>query len=141
MAILRLNRVTVSTDYVNNILTRAGNGALFLFYSGAPPNDASMAATGTLLGTLTLGSTTALGTVTTGVSNGAAPVLTFNLPPQANGVATGTPGYVRVASSSSVGVIDLDVTASGGGGSVIMTPDTITSGAPFSITSGSVTGP
>ena len=140
MAILHLNEVTVGTAYCTQLNTSAGTGASFLFYTGALPADASVTATGTLLATLTLGAV-ALGTVTTGISGGAKGFITCNLPSSANGVATGTPGYMRIQTSGAVGVVDLDVTASGGGGSVIMTPNTITSGAPVSLTSCVITAP
>lgn len=133
MSICNFNNVTLKTSRCTAINTAAGTGASLLFYSGAPPADASVAATGTLLATLACSST--FGVVTTGVSGGANPYLTANAITQANGVATGTPGYARLQTSGGVGVVDLDVTASGGGGSVIATPDMITSGAPVNVTS------
>ena len=133
MAIIKLNNVTVKTSRATAINTAVGASGNLLFYSGSPPADASVAATGTLLATLPCSAT--FGVVTTGVSGGASPYLTANAITSANGVATGTPGYARLATSAGVGVVDLDVGATGSGASVIMTPDTITAGAPVSVTS------
>ncbi len=133
MGITSLNNVTVKTSRSTDINTAIGTSGLMKFYTGIPPSDASVAATGTLLATLTCSST--FGTVTTGVSGGASPNLTANAIASANGVATGTPGYCRIETSAGVGVVDLDVGATGSGASVIMTPDTITTGAPVNVTS------
>src|ERR1700692_3225351 len=131
--ICNFNNTTVKNGRSNVILTDIGTSGLVKFYSGTPPSDASVTATGTLLATLTCSST--FGTVSAGTSGGTAPALTANAITSANGVATGTPGYARITNSSGVGVVDLDVGATGSGCSVIMTPDTITSGAPVSISS------
>lgn len=131
MSICNFNNVTVKTSRSNAILSAVGASGNLLFYSGAPPADASVAATGTLLATLACSAT--FGVVTTGVSGGAKPYLTANAITSANGVATGTPGYCRLQTSGGVGVVDLDVGTTGT--SVIATPDTITSGAPVNVTS------
>jgi len=131
MAICNLNNVTVKTNRSTQILNAIGTSGLIKFYTGSPPADASVAATGTLLATLTCSST--FGTVTTGVSGGASAYLTANAITSANGVATGTPGYARICTSGGTGVVDLDCGTSGT--SVIMTPDTITNGAPVNVTS------
>ncbi len=133
MAICRFNVVNVQNSRSAAVNSAVGTSGLLKFYSGSPPADPSVTATGTLLATLACSAT--FGTVTAGVSGGAAAYLTAGAITSANGVATGTPGYCRVTTSAGVGVVDLDVTASGGGGSVIMTPDTITSGAPVNVTS------
>jgi hypothetical protein len=133
MALCSLNNTTVKNARSNAILSAIGTSGLVKFFTGSPPSDASVAATGTLLATLTCSST--FGTVSAGTSGGAAPALTANAITSANGVATGTPGYARIETSAGVGVCDLDVGASGSGASVIMTPDAITSGSPVNITS------
>ncbi len=137
--IANFNNVTVNTARANAILTAIGTSGLIAFYTGSPPNDASVTATGTLLATLSCSAT--FGVVTAGVSGGAAPYLTANAITTANGVATGTPGYARIMTSASVGVLDLDCGATGSGASVIVTPDTITSGAPVSVSSCVITEP
>jgi hypothetical protein len=133
VGIINLNNVTVKTSRSAAINTAMGASGLIKLYTGAPPADASVAATGTLLVTLTCAAT--FGTVTPGVSGGANAYLTAGAVTAANGVATGTPGYARLETSAGVGVADLDVGATGSGASVIMLPDTVTSGAPVSITS------
>ncbi len=133
MAICNLDPVTLQTNRSTQIDTAIGASGLLKFYTGANPADPSVAATGTLLATLTCSAT--FGVVTAGVSGGAAAYLTANAITSANGVATGTPGYARLETSAGAGVVDLDVGASGSGASVIMTPDTITSGAPVNVTS------
>lgn len=137
MAICNFNAVTLKTARSTAILTAIGTSGLLKIYSGSSPADASVAATGTLLATLPLSATA--GTVTTGVSGGASAILTLNTVTSANGVATGTAGYGRITTSAGVGVVDLDVGASGSGCSIIMTPTTVTTGAPVSVTSGTIT--
>lgn len=139
--ICNFNNVTVKTGRSTVILTDAGSGATLKFYTGAPPIDASVAVTGTLLATLPCSNP--FGTVTAGISGGADPVLTAGAITSGLGVATGTPGFARLTTSGSVGVVDLDCGASGGSGtfSIYMTPDTITSGAPVMVTSLTITEP
>ncbi len=133
MAICSFNNVTVKTARNTAINTAVGTSGNILIYTGGPPADASVTATGTLLATLPCSAT--FGVVTAGVSGGASAFLTANAITGANGAATGTPGYARVATSAGVGVVDLDIGATGSGASIIFTPDTITAGAPVSITS------
>ena len=135
MAICNLDPVSLQTSRSTAINNAIGTSGVIKFYTGAPPADPSVAATGTLLATLACSAT--FGVVTAGVSGGAAAVLTANAITSANGVATGTPGYARIETSAGAGVVDLDVGTSGT--SIIMTPDTITSGAPVNITSLTIT--
>ncbi len=135
MAICNLDPVSLQTSRSTAINNAIGTSGVIKFYTGAPPADPSVAATGTLLATLACSAT--FGVVTAGVSGGAAAVLTANAITSANGVATGTPGYARIETSAGAGVVDLDVGSSGT--SIIMTPDTITSGAPVNITSLTIT--
>ena len=135
MAICNLDPVSLQTSRSTAINNAIGTSGAIKFYTGAPPADPSVAATGTLLATLTCSST--FGVVTAGVSGGAAAVLTANAITSANGVATGTPGYARIETSAGAGVVDLDVGSSGT--SISMTPDTITSGAPVNVTSLTIT--
>ena len=128
------NAVTVKTGRSSVILSDVGSGATIKFYTGVAPNDASVAVTGTLLATLAC--SYPFGTVTSGISGGANPYLTASPISSGLGIATATPGFARIWTSGSVGVVDLDCTAAGGSGAIIhFTPDTITSGAPVSITS------
>ena len=127
------NNVTVKTGRSAVILADIGSGATVKFYTGLPPSDASVAVTGTLLATLDC--SYPFGTVTSGISGGMSAYLTASPITSGMGVFTGTPGFARVMTSGSIGVMDLDCSAMGGSGAIIMTPDTITSGAPVNITS------
>ena len=133
MTIVNYNVVTAQNSRSAATNSAVGANGLIKFYSGTIPADASVAATGALLATLACSAT--FGTVTAGVSGGAAAYLTAGSITTANGVATGTPGYARVTNSAGVGVVDLDAGASGSGASVIVTPNTITSGAPVAVSS------
>lgn len=127
------NVVTVQAGRAAATNTAVGASGNVKFYTGVKPADASVTATGTLLATLPCSAT--FGVVTPGVSGGAAAYLTANAITTANGVATGTPGYARVCTSGGVGVVDLDCGATGSGAAVIITPNTITSGAPVAVSS------
>ena len=132
-ALANYNTVTVQSARSAAINTAVGASGVLKFYTGVKPADASVTATGTLLSTHACSAT--FGTVTNGVSGGAAAYLTAGAITTANGVATGTPGYARIQTSTGVGVVDLDCGASASGAAVIVTPDTITSGAPVTVSS------
>lgn len=70
MAICRFNVVTVQNSRSAAVNSAVGTSGLLKFYSGSPPADPSVTATGTLLATLPCSAT--FGTVTPGVSGGAA---------------------------------------------------------------------
>jgi hypothetical protein len=133
MAYCNFEPVALKTARCNAILSAIGASGLIKIYSGAPPADPSVAATGTLLVTLACSAT--FGVVTAGVSGGAAPYLTANPITSASGIATGIPGYARIETSAGVGVVDLDCGATGSGASVIITPNQVTTGAPVNVTS------
>ena len=137
MAICNFNAVTVKTARSTAINTAVGTSGVIKFYTGSPPSDASVTATGTLLATLNCSST--FGVVTTGVSGGASAYLTANPITSATGVANGTPGYARVQTSAGVGVVDLDCGVSGA--SIILNPNSITTGQPVVISSLVITEP
>ncbi len=142
MSVCNFNNVTLKTSRSTDILNAVGASGNMLFYSGAPPADASVAATGTLLATLPCSAT--FGVVTPGVSGGAKPYLTANAITTANGVATGTPGYARIQTSGGVGVVDLDVgvaVASAFTGSIAGTVMTVTAVSTGTVVTGTnVTG-
>jgi len=127
------NNVTVKTGRAATVLADAGSGAVIKFYTGAQPSDASVAVTGTLLATLAC--SYPFGVVTSGVSGDQSAYLTAGPITSGMGLFTATPGFARLWTSGSVGVVDLDCSATGGSGAVIMTPDTITLNAPVSISS------
>lgn len=63
------------------------------------------------------------------------PVMIANAIAQANAVADGVAGYARVTTSAGAGIIDLDVTGPGGGGSVVINTVNIVTGGPVQCTS------
>lgn len=100
-------------------------------YTGTQPATPDTAASGTLLATVALG---AWGSASSGTATGADPA-------SVNAVATGTAGWVRVASSGGAAVFDGDVTATGGGGTMTLSSTSLTSGNPVDVTSVTVTAP
>ena len=124
MAFIRFS-TSLRTSRASTLVTAAGANATIKFYTGSAPANVDTAVTGTLLGTLTCGST--LGTVSNGV-------LTFGAITGDSSVdATGAWGYARVATSGGVGLIDLDVGTSGT--SIIMAAASAVQGASLDITS------
>ena len=109
------------------------NGGTLLIYTGAMPATPATAASGTLLGTLTL-SATAFGAPSAGTITAAAIT-------GATAVASGTAGYFRVLSSGSVAEIDGTISASGGGGELILSTTSIVSGATIDVSSWTITMP
>ena len=113
-------------------ITQLGGSAIARLYSGTRPGGGpSAAATGTLLATLTFGSTNALdanggtaGSVTGGV-------LTLGGYTQTAGShVAGTPGYVRFLTSGGTAIRDVDVTASAIAGNIQFN-GTVATGTPI----------
>ena len=128
MAFIRLS-TALKSSRATAIVTAAGANATIKFYTGSAPANVDTAVTGTLLGTLTCGST--LGTVSNGV-------LTFNAISGDTAVdATGAWGYARLATSGGTALIDLDVGTSGT--AIIMAAASAVAGATLDITSLTVT--
>jgi hypothetical protein len=98
---------------LQTFITSLGASATCKLYSGTKPGPA-VAATGTLLATLTFGATSALdangGTAGSVVSG----ILTLGGYTQTR-AANGTPGYARWSTSGGVAVRDTDVSTSGTG--------------------------
>lgn len=140
MAVSRVS-YSLADTWLSDLVTAAGTAALFQFWSGTIPSDASATPSGTKLAELPLASGTALGTVTNGTSGGSPGYITCNDPPNANGLVSGTPTFLRIATSAGAGVYDMDCGASGSGAYFILTPNTITAGAPVSITGLTITAP
>lgn len=93
------------------IVTAAGANAVVRLYSGTKPTTTAgagtlPAATGTLLATLTAGTT--VGTCTAGVLDFDEASFTQT----SSGHVAGTPGYIRVLTSGSVAIADIDVCGS-----------------------------
>ena len=106
----------------------AGSGpGLIRVYTGSPPaTPATAITTQTLLGTLTCSDPA-------GSSSGG--VITFGAITQDSSAdAGGTAAWARLVDSDGVGVMDVDVTATGGGGAIELNTVTIVAGGPIQIT-------
>lgn len=103
--------------------------------TGAQPATADLAATGTLLATITLADP-AWGASVAGVSTlDATPVLSTT------GVAAGTAGWFRMLDNSGDTICDGAITVTGGGGELELNTLTISIGVTFEITAGTLTTP
>lgn len=101
-----------SVDAVLALINAGGAGTVEI-RTGTQPADVSVAATGTLLGTLTCSATAFGGAVdNTGKATATANAVT----PDSNADAAGTAGWFRVYSGGGTGIIDGNITATGGGG-------------------------
>lgn len=116
-------------------LADAGSGAATLeIRSGAQPATANDAASGTLLATVTLADP-AFGAASAGVAALA------GVPRETTGVADGTAGWARLKDSSGATVLDCSVSASGGGGEIVLNTTTISTGVAVEITAFTITMP
>lgn len=105
------------------------SGGTIKIYTGAPPALPSEAATGVLLGTLTFSDP-----CSTSVGSPVAGSLTMDVIAQDSSAdATGVAGWARIADSNGVTVCDVDVTNTGGGGSLQMNTTNIVIGGPILI--------
>ncbi len=116
--------------------TDAGAGSgLVRVYTGSQPASADLAATGTLLAAFTTNdpafAAAGSGTATLDVTPALSTV----------GVAAGDAGWFRVVDSTGATVIDGSVSASGGGGDLIMSTITVSVGLTLQLTAGTMTMP
>lgn len=102
--------------------------------TGAQPASVATAASGTLLGTLTL-SDPAFGAAVAGVATANA------VTGDSAADASGTAGWFRVLDSAGVAVMDGSITATGGGGDMVLDSVAIVAGGTIGITSWTVTQP
>jgi len=115
-------------------ITALLNGGSLEIRTGSQPTGPGVAATGTLLGTLTLSATAFAAS-----SSGAA---TANpIAGDSSADATGTAGWFRAKSSGGAGVIDGAVTATGGGGELTLDSTSIIAGGTINVTAWTVTMP
>lgn len=102
--------------------------------TGGQPASAGSAATGTLLGTLTLSdpafADAVNGTATAGAVTG-----------DSSADASGTAGWFRVLDSTGATVMDGAISEAGGGGDMILDKTAIVAGGTISVTSWTVTQP
>lgn len=102
--------------------------------TGAQPASAGSAATGTLLGTLTL-SDPAFADAVNGTATASA------VTGDSSADASGTAGWFRVLDSTGATVLDGSITGTGGGGDMILDSTAIVAGGTISVTSWTVTQP
>lgn len=126
-------RSAASDAIVDLIDGGAGAGTLKIYTGGQPANPAT-AATGVLLGTLTM-TDPAFGNAAAGVAT-AAPITG-----DTSADASGTAGWARIADSSGNAVLDMAVTASGGGGDLQLDSVNIVAGGAINVTALTVTMP
>jgi hypothetical protein len=112
----------------------AGSGLLRV-YTGTQPASADVAATGTLLATFTTNDP-AFGASTTGTAS-----LIVTPAVSTTGVAAGNAGWFRLLDSTGATILDGSVTASGGGGDLIMSTVTVSIGLTLQLTAGTITMP
>jgi hypothetical protein len=128
MAVLRFSS-TLRTTRADAITTAVGNAGLWRIYDGSQP--AMGGAATTLLAELTCGTPFAAGA--------AAGVLTIGnvtADASANAGAPTTATWARITTSGGTAVIDMDVSATGGGGALQLTTTSIVAGQPVSINNG-----
>jgi hypothetical protein len=117
-------------------LVDAGSGAgLVRVYSGSQPASADLAATGTLLAAFTLNDP-AFGSAVAGTAT-----LVVSPALSTTGLAAGDAGWFRVVDSTGATVLDGSVTATGGGGDLIMSTITVSVGLTLQLTAGTTTMP
>lgn len=113
-------------------ITALLNGGTVQIRTGSQPATVGTAATGTLLGTLTL-SATAFGAPTSGTASANA------ITGDTSADASGTAGWFRAISSGATAIIDGTITASGGGGEMIISNVNVVAGGTLDISSWSIT--
>lgn len=126
---------TARNAIVNAIrdLIDAGSGAgVIEIRTGSQPTTPQDTATGTLLATVTLPDPS-LPAASSGTAS--------SDPASVTAVATGTAGWCRVKDSTGAAVLDGEVTATGGGGTLTLGTTSLSTGLTVDITSFSVTMP
>lgn len=119
---------SLRTARANAIVTAAGTNATMTFYNGTKPASLGAVTTQTAQAVLTFAG--ALGTVSNGV-------LTFNTVTQNNATfVSGSPTWVRIATSGGVAVVDMDV---GSGNQSLQFTGTIANGVNVTLNSSTYT--
>lgn len=132
IALATATRTSMALGLLSAIDAGAG-AATIKVYTGASPGP-NAAVTGTLLATFTCSDPSFT------ESGG---VLTLDITPAVTttGLAAGTAGYFRIATSTPANVLDGNVTATGGGGDLELNTTTVSVGLSLEITSGTLTVP
>jgi hypothetical protein len=124
-------------DAVVDLLDGGAGAGYIEIRTGSQPATVATAASGTLLGTLTL-SDPAFGNATTASPSVAtASAITSDT----NADATGTAGWFRAYDSAGTAIIDGSVTATGGGGDLTLDSTSIIAGGTIAMTSWTISMP
>jgi hypothetical protein len=124
-------------DAVVDLLDGGAGAGYIEIRTGSQPATVATAASGTLLGTLTL-SDPAFGNATTASPSVAtASAITSDT----NADATGTAGWFRAYDSAGTAIIDGSVSATGGGGDLTLDSTSIIAGGTIAMTSWTISMP
>lgn len=107
-------------DAVRTAIDAGPAAGVLQLRTGSKPASPNVAATGTLLATVTLADPSGAA-----ASNGS---VTITDPAAVTGVASGDAGWARIQDSTGAAVIDCTVTATGGGGDITLSTVTISNG-------------
>lgn len=140
MAIINSTAQNAAADAITGVVDGGTGAAVLRVYTGTAPANPGTAPTGTKLLELTLNDP-AFAAASAGVA-----ALDVSPEVTATGLADGTAGWARIvdstqAAGSGLGVIDLTVSATGGGGELQLATTTISTGLTVPITAGSITMP
>ena len=113
------------------LATNVGAAATIEIRSGSKPATPETAASGTLLATVAI----------SGSFTSTAGVLTSADPAAVSPATSGTAGHFRLKTSGGTAVLDGTVTATGGGGDMLLGSTTITVGVPVDLGVPSITVP
>ena len=128
MAVLRLSTAArnAATAAISTLVDAGAGAGTVKIYSGAQPATPNTAASGMLLATVVLGDPSFSAPVN-GTATGADPA-------SVTAVASGAAGWFRIADSDGNAVMDGDVTATGGGGSMQLANVDLVAGGTVDIT-------
>jgi hypothetical protein len=127
-------RNTAANAVANLVDAGAGSGLLRV-YTGSQPASADLATTGTLLAVFTCNDPA--------FANAAGGTAALVVIPalSTTGLAAGDAGWFRILDSTGATVLDGSITASGGGGDLIMSMITVSVGLTLQLTAGTITMP
>lgn len=129
-----------AADAVANLVNGGTGAGVIRIYTGTQPATPATSPTGTLLAEFTLSDPAFAAASSGSAALDVTPALTDQ------GLAAGTAGWFRIldsteAAGTGLGILDGNVTATGGGGDMTLNTTTISVGVDVEITSGSITMP
>jgi hypothetical protein len=124
-----------AADAIADLVDAGPGSGLLRIRTGTQPASADLAPTGTLLATFTANDP-AFGVSITGTAT-----LVVIPALSTTGIAPGDAGWFRLLDSTGATVLDGSVTASGGGGDLIMSTVTVSVGLTLQLTAGTITMP